>query len=109
VTAPEVRTAALAAAIGVTRQTLATWVTRGLLPEPRRLHLGAHGSSSRFPNYAIAVGKYVRQALKESPYGDVAHEIAPLLARDAAWIDAQLEGGKSIENLLRELARRDSP
>ena len=74
---PEVRTTELAATIGVTRQTLAAWVTRELLPKPRRLHLGAHGSSSRFPNYAIELGQYVRQALRESPYGDVAREIAP--------------------------------
>jgi len=100
---PEVRTTELAATIGVTRQTLAAWVTRELLPKPRRLHLGAHGSSSRFPNYAIELGQYVRQALREAPYGDVARKIALLLARDPEWIHAQLDGGKSIPDLIREL------
>jgi len=100
---PEVRTTALAAEIGVSRQTLATWVTRELLPQPRRLHLGAHGSSSRFPNFSIELGQYVRQALRESPYGDVAREISPLLAKDPEWIHAQLDSGKSIKDVLREL------
>ena len=100
---PEVRTSALAAAIGVSRQTLATWVTRGLLPQPRRLHLGAHGSSSRFPNFSIELGQYVRQALKESPFGDVAREVAPLLTKDPEWVHEQLESGKSIPVLLQEL------
>lgn len=100
---PEVRTSALAAAIGVSRQTLATWVTRGLLPQPRRLHLGAHGSSSRFPSFAVELGQYVRQALRESPFGDVAREVAPLLAKDPEWVHEQLESGKSIPVLLQEL------
>lgn len=100
---PEVRTSALAAAIGVSRQTLATWVTRELLPQPRRLHLGAHGSSSRFPGYAVELGQYVRQALREAPFVEVAREVAPLLARDADWVDEQLAAGKAIKDLLREL------
>ena len=100
---PEVRTSALAAAIGVSRQTLATWVTRELLPQPRRLHLGAHGSSSRFPGYSVELGQYVRQALRESPFVEVAREVAPLLARDADWVDEQLTAGKPIKDLLREL------
>jgi hypothetical protein len=105
VSAPEIRTSALAAELGVTRQTVANWVTRGLLPTPRRLHLGAHGSSSRFPNYAIALGKYVREALKEAPFGDVAREVAPLFTREPEWIDARLASGMSIPELLRELPR----
>lgn len=100
---PEVKTSALAAAIGVSRQTLATWVTRELLPQPRRLHLGAHGSSSRFPGYSVELGQYVRQALRESPFVEVAREIAPLLAREPDWIDEQLAAGKSIKDLLGEL------
>ena len=100
---PEVKTSALAAAIGVSRQTLATWVTRELLPQPRRLHLGAHGSSSRFPGYSVELGQYVRQALRESPFVEVAREIAPLLAREPDWIDEQLAAGKPIKDLLREL------
>lgn len=100
---PEVKTSALAAAIGVSRQTLATWVTRELLPQPRRLHLGAHGSSSRFPGYSVELGQYVRQALRESPFVEVAREIAPLLAREPDWIDEQLAAGKPMKDLLREL------
>lgn len=100
---PEVRTSALAAAIGVSRQTLSTWVTRGLLPQPRRLHLGAHGSSSRFPNFSVELGQYVRQALRESPFGDVAREVAPLLAKDPEWVHEQLDAGKSILVVLQEL------
>lgn len=105
----EVRTAALAAAVGVTRQTVANWVVRGLLPAPRRAHLGAHGSASHFPNYTIELGKYLRRALERATYGRVALEIAPLLRRDARWIDAQLAGGRPIESLLREPAATAAP
>ena len=99
---PEVKTSELAAALGVSRQTVHTWVARGLLPRPRRLHLGAHGTSSRFPQFSIALGQYVRQALRESPYGDVARMLAPLLAQDPEQINGELASGKTIAALIGE-------
>ncbi len=98
-------TAQIAAALNVTRQTINNWKDRGLLPAPTVVHLGARGKASTWPAYTRELAQHVQAALDaRTPLAEVARRVRPLLEKDSAWIDAQLASGKSIAELLRELA-----
>ena len=94
-------TAQLASALNVTRQTVNNWKHQGLIPAPVVLHLGARGKTSIWPAFTLPLAQYV-QALLEArkSIAQIARLVKPLLAKDPAWVDAQLAGGQTIETLL---------
>jgi len=53
------RTAEVAEAAGVSRQTLRAWVQRGLLPEPTLLAKG-RGVWSRWPPVSVEIAAFIR-------------------------------------------------
>ena len=99
-----ISTAQLADALKVSRQTVNNWKERELLPAPVVLHLGARGKASFWPAYSLPLAQYVQEALQgRRTVAQVARLVKPLLAKDSAWIDAQLAGGQTIESLLASL------
>ena len=97
-------TAQLAAALGVSRQTVNNWKHRDLLPAPVILHLGARGRGSVWPPYTLPLAEYVKEALQaQKSVAQLAVLVRPLLAQDPAWVEAELASGRTIETILMSL------
>lgn len=71
-TTPEV-----AAAVGVSDQTIRRWARDGLLPAPRKVHRGGRGSGMVWPEAAVA---------------------------QAQWVHTQLEAGRTLNEVRDALA-----
>ncbi|MEZ4385492.1 MAG: MerR family transcriptional regulator [Nannocystaceae bacterium] len=69
------RTAEVAEAAGVSRQTLRAWVKRGLLPEPTLLAKG-RGVWSRWPLEAVEIARFIRaQRDKDYTLDEIAEQV----------------------------------
>jgi hypothetical protein len=91
-------------AVQVTRQTLNSWVKRGLLPAPKTLRLGRHGAVSEWPPFTVELALYVKAALnRRLSMQAVGQSLRPLLAQEPSWIEGRLSEGLTIEALVHEL------
>jgi len=77
VSAKEHTTPEVAAAVGVSDQTIRRWARSGLLPAPRLVHRGGRGSGMMWPELTIAQGR---------------------------WVHAQLEAGRTLDDVREALA-----
>lgn len=53
----------IAAAVGVTDQTIRRWTKAGLLPLPEKVHRGGRGVTSLYPDFALAQARWVLEQL----------------------------------------------
>jgi DNA-binding transcriptional MerR regulator len=72
------RTAQVCEAAGVTDATVMRWAKQGVMPAYERVFRGRRGSFARWPRHA---------------------------AEQAAWVKAQLDAGRSFEEIRQALAR----
>lgn len=71
------------------------------MPAPVVLHLGARGKTSIWPLFTLPLAQHVQGLLEaRKSIVQIARLVKPLLAKDPAWVNAQIAGGQTIETLL---------
>jgi len=56
----------IAAALGLSTQTIRRWAKAGLLPTPERQHRGRRGVNSLYPEHTLAQARWVKKQLEDN-------------------------------------------